>query len=482
MKLNFGIDVYRKPFPECGVATNLPDGWRNGLMTDRPLRVLQVSTVDNRGGAARIAWNLHQAYLERGLHAWMAVGQKFSDDPNILLVPNDDCRSQWAYAWFAIGNVLSPLVGRIRGPGRLRSWLHWIGQPRRWLEIRRGYEDFDYPGTWRLLDLPAERPGVVHCHNLHGCYFDLRVLPWLSQQAPVVLTLHDAWLLSGHCAYSFDCERWKTGCGECPNLTSYPAIRRDATADNWRRKQAVYVKSRLYVATPSRWLMQEVKQSMLAPAAVEARVIPNGIDLSVFHPANRRAVRAALGMSQDARVILFTAAGIRRNIRKDYQTVRAAVARVAERLHGQDVLLISLGEDAPAERIGQAEVRFVPYQKDPETVARYYQAADVYVLAARADTFPNTVLEALACGKPVVATEVGGIPEQVEDGMTGFLVPPGDAEGMAEAVITLLTDDALRIQLGHNAAEDAQRRFGLSRQVDEYINWYRGILDNWQRR
>ena len=120
----------------------------------------------------------------------------------------------------------------------------------------------------------------------------------------------------------------------------------------------------------------------------------------------------------------------------------------------------------------------MPYQKDPKVVARYYQVADVYIHAARADTFPNTVLEALACGTPVVATAVGGIPEQVEDGVTGFLMPPGDAEAMAEAIITLLTDDALRMRLGRNAAEDAQRRFTLNRQVEAYLGWYEELVAN----
>lgn len=343
-----------------------------------------------------------------------------------------------------------------------------------------------------LLDLPPERPDIVHCHNLHGGYFDLRALPRLSQQVPTVLTLHDAWLLSGHCAHSFDCERWKTGCGQCPDLTIYPAIKRDATAYNWRRKRDIYAKSRLYVATPSHWLMEKVKQSMLAPAIAEARIIPNGVDISVFRLADKRAVREALGIPQDARMLLFTANGIRRNAWKDYQTLRTAVGMVAERLKDGKVLFIALGENAPPERIGRAVIRFIPYQRDPEVVAAYYQAADVYVHAARADTFPNTVLESLACGTPVVATAVGGIPEQVKslkhgaqslghptygpEEATGVLVSPGDAEAIAEAVVTLLTNETLHKRLAENAAQDAQERFDLPRQVDDYLNWYAEIL------
>lgn len=461
-------------------------------MAERPVRILQVSTVDIGGGAEKVAWKLFQIYRACGYGSWLAVGRKRSDDPSVRLLPNDDCRSQWARTWLAIGNMLSPLVGRVRGGGRLRNWLRWMGQLGRLYKIQRGHEDFDFPGTWRLLDLPAERPDIVHCHNLHGGYFDLRALPWLSQQVPVVLTLHDAWLLSGHCAHSLDCEHWKTGCGRCPDLTIYPAIRRDATAYNWRRKRDIFGRSRLYVITPSHWLMQKVEQSMLAPAVVKARVIPNGVDLSVFRPTDRRADRAALSIPQDAKVFLFAAAGIRRSIWKDYQTMRATIALVAERLHGQGVLFIALGEDALAERIGQTEVRFVPYQKNLETVARYYQAVDGYMHAARADTFPNTVSEALACGTPVVATAVGGIPEQVKSlpvtgcdlssyhpsEATGILVPPRDAQAMAMAIEQLLNDEELRQQLGENAARDARSRFSLDQQVEAYLDWYQEIIEH----
>lgn len=156
--------------------------------------------------------------------------------------------------------------------------------------------------------------------------------------------------------------------------------------------------------------------------------------------------------------------------------MRAAVALLAERLRGTVVLFIALGEDAPLEQIGQAEVCFVPYQRDPESVASYYQAADVYVHAARADTFPNTVLEALACGTPVVATSVGGIPEQVEEGVTGFLTPPGDAGAMATRTEQLLSDDALHQRFAAAAGESARRRFDLDRQANDYLEWYQELV------
>jgi glycosyltransferase involved in cell wall biosynthesis len=407
------------------------------------LGVLQVSTFDLIGGAERVAWNLFQAYRRRGVASWLAVGTKLGSDPDVLPIPNR--RRQ-----------RSPVVA---------------------IERFCGIEDFRFPGSRQLLDLPDQTPDVLHCHNLHGGYFDLRILPSLSRRLPVVLTVHDAWLLSGHCAHSFDCERWKTGCGRCPDLTIDPGIRRDATAYNWRRKRRIFKASRLYVAAPCRWLLGKVEQSILASGTIEARVIPNGVDLSVFHSAGRAAARSALGISDGAAVALFAATALRQNRWKDYQTVRDAVALAVDRMHGRHVVLLALGQEGQAERSGSAEVRFVEYQTDPLAVARYYQAADVYVHAARADTFPNTILEAQACGTPVVATAVGGIPEQIDDGRTGFLVPPGDAAALAERIALLLGDNDLRARLGQQAAADARDRFDLNRQADTYLDWYRGLVE-----
>ena len=309
-----------------------------------------------------------------------------------------------------------------------------------------------------------------------------------------MLTLHDAWLLSGHCSHSFECQRWTSGCGDCPDLNIYPPIRRDATADNWQRKRAIYAQSRLHIATPSQWLMDRVQQSMLAPAVVTRRVIPNGIDLDVFRPVHRNPVRDELGVPRDARVLLFVASGIRENAFKDYAMLRSAIARVAERLPDTELLLLGLGKTAEPERIGHAEIRFVPYEPEPERLVKYYQAADLYLHAARADTFPTTVLEALGCGLPVVATALGGIPEQVNaldlygaaepnsmDDATGVLVEPGDASAMANAVLKLFGDPTLCSRLSTNAARDARRRFDLNDQCDAYLNWYREILAAWDK-
>ena len=461
----------------------------SGSQETRPLRILIVSTSDVGGGAERSAWNVHKMLRQRGHASHMAVGRKLSSDPEIKPIPNDENRSAWSREWYAKAARLDSAKDGWRGMDRLRDFYRLIGQPRRWLDERRGHEDIDFPGTSNLLQLFGV-PDVVHCFNLHGGYFDLRFLAPLSQRLPVIVDLRDAWLLTGHCAHSLDCARWQIGCGECPDLSVYPAIRSDGTAYNWQRKRKIFAASRLYVSTPCRWLKDRVEQSMLAPAIIEARVIATGVDLKRYHPGDQAEARAALGLPQGEKILLFAANGVRRNPWKDFETMRAAVSAIAERMPQVRITFLALGENSPPERFGRAQIRFVPYEQDPVTVTRYYQAADLYLHAAKADTFPRVIIEALACGTPVVATAVGGIVEQVKSlrgweatasvydasQATGILVRSADPAGLAAAADVLLRDESLRQRLGQNGARDARSRWSLEKQTDRYLDWYSQIV------
>jgi len=470
---------------QCGTMDSTQISGRQDL-----LRVLLVSTCDIGGGAEHTAWNVYKALGARGHNAVLAVGDKRSDEHNVLVIPNDSSRNAWARLWLRLSGCVNSTIGHIPGAKTLQAGFRFIGEPRRRLDIMEGREDFYYPGTQEIFR-SIKLPDIIHCYNLHGHYFDLRVLPWLSNRTPLILDLRDAWLLSGHCAHSFDCDRWKTGCGSCPDLRIPPSIARDATAFNWERKRKIYADSKIFVVTPCNWLMSRIQESILRPAVVASRVIPTGVDLEIFRPEEKSVARSALRLSQNQKILLFAANGVRRHRWKDYKTLRDAFARVAENFRGEELLFIALGEDAPTERIGNATIRFVPHQKSVETVAHYYQSADLYVHAARADTFPRVILEALACGTPVVATAIGGIPEEVRslktpysvqsdtyplDEATGILTSVGDATAMGSAIEALLSDDDLRRRLSENAERDARSRFSLQNQVQKYVDWYWDVM------
>jgi glycosyltransferase involved in cell wall biosynthesis len=454
-----------------------PSGSGGSLMTDmrRPLRILQVSTTDRGGGAEGSAWNLFQAYRALGHDSWLAVGYKYSDDPNVLQIPKDACQSRWGRACLAAGRSLAPLEGRIRGVGYLHDVLRCIAEPRRLLEQQRGYEHFNFPGTRHLLDLTPKPPDIIHCHNLHGNYFDLRALPWLSQQVPVILNLRDAWLLSGHCAHSFDCERWKIGCGHCPYLSTYPSIKRDATSYNWQRKCNIYKKSRLYITTISQWLMDKVCASMLR--GVQYHVIPNAIDLTLFQPGNQAEARRTLYLPDSAKIVLLIA----HNEFKDYDTMESALS-LLDRNDNAELIFICLGKSGADKLIGQGRMIYRGFEHNLERLVSYYRAADVFIHAAKDEAFGKTIVEAMACGVPVVATSVGGITEIIENDKMGFLVPFRDSYAMSVAVKRLLADSNLRSSMGEAGIAEARRRFGLERQVNAFLGWYLEIIEDWKQR
>lgn len=450
------------------------------------MNILQVNTTDQGGGAEKVAVDLWGAYRGLGYGSWLAVGRRNLDESSVFKIPEEATSS--VVARLAIG--VRPLFGSsVEGSGsgflgrRLDDLARFPAPFDKWL----GVEDFNFPGSWRVLDLPPAAPDIVHLHNLHGRYFDLRFLPELSRRIPVAMTLHDVWTMTGHCAYTLGCERWESGCGACPDLSIFPAVRRDRTHQNWRRKRDIYKASRIYVATPSRWLMNKVERSMLAPAVALPRVIHNGVDLSLFRPGDKRDARRRHDVPEDASVLVFASRRVKEHRFKDYPTLRDAISRAAARMSNQRLIFLAIGEDAPDERVGRAEIRFIPYLGDPSAVASVYQAADLYLHAARieAENFPLAVLEALACGLPVVATAVGGIPEQVEDlsldpdRATGALAPPGDADSLATAIVALLENEELRCRLAGNARRDAERRFGLEQQTQAYLEWYGAMAEDW---
>jgi len=453
-----------------------------------PLRVLTLSTSDVAGGAEAMARNLHRAYLAAGVRAVMAVGTKHTNDPSVIDLAAREPASAWRTTCDALAGAARPFAGKVLGAGALtraaRRWRH----PQRTRDQRAGIESWDFPASRAILDLAREPGTVVHAHNLHGDWFDLRLLAELRSIAPVFLTLHDAWLLAGHCAHSFACARWQSGCGQCPDLTIYPPIAADATAENWRRKRDILAASQLHVAAPAHWLMDKVDASILRPAIASAQVIPNGVDLTNYCPGDRGAARRALGLPAGAAVVLASAHMLRHNMWKDPALLRAVIEQAGAALPRREIICVALGESGPTESISGVQFVAATYERDPARLAQWYRAADVFVHPSRMDTQPLVVLESLACGTPVIATDVGGIAETLgsafdvntleacRDGTEaqsgGVLVPADDATTMARALITLLARPPLRAAMSRTALSDARKRFDLTQCAGAYLEWF----------
>jgi len=437
--------------------------------------ILQVSTADVAGGAEKVAADLHHEYRARGLDAWLAVGKNAGTDPHTVAIPNDTARNAWTRA---LGDAGQRLDARGGLPAKLASRAAlFASDPDRYRRMWTGHEDFGYAGTKHLLELTPTPPSIVHLHNLHGWYFDLRELPSISAKVPTILTLHDPWLLTGHCAHPFDCPKWRTGCGACPDLDMYLPISRDASAANFQLKRDLLARSRVGLATPSRWLLGMLEDAGLDTAALGVRLIRNGVDTTVFSAGDKLAARSALGLPADHDLLLVSGNVVSANPFKDFATLQAALPALAAGRENPPVL-INVGEASAERRMLEGiEVIGVPFQRDPAMMAQLYRAADVYVHPARAENLPLAIIEAMACGTPVVASAVGGVPEIVADGLAGTLVPVGDSEAMSAAILELLGDEGRRATYSMAGLARVAEKFTLRRQADAYLDWYAELTE-----
>lgn len=199
-------------------------------------------------------------------------------------------------------------------------------------------------------------------------------------------------------------------------------------------------------------------------------VVPNGIDLAAFafDPAARLAVRAELGIPADAWVY-GTVGRVRPE--KDHP----GLVRAAAPLLGQGARLLIVGDGAAMDALREAARPLAPWivltgaRRD---VARLLSALDAFVLSSRTEGLPLGLVEAMAVGLPIVATDVGGVSDVLERGRAGVLVAPGDARALTEAMARLRAEPARTAQLAEGARRRAQD-FDRAGMVDAYLALYR---------
>ncbi len=200
-------------------------------------------------------------------------------------------------------------------------------------------------------------------------------------------------------------------------------------------------------------------------------VIPNGYDATRFVPNSEagQAFRVQHGIAANTRIVL-TVAALERG--KGHEVALAALQRVAR---NDDLVYLMCGARSAYEgellalaARSEVSTRFVGFLQTAELVGAL-NAADLIVHPSLEDIFPNAVGEAMACGRPVVATDVGGVEELLGgDGAAGLLVPPGDADALAGAIDGLLADRGRRAELGSAARRRIETQFSLDRMVDGY--------------
>ena len=349
-----------------------------------------------------------------------------------------------------------------------------------WLS-RRGFPELGHLSSflWRCRREYAAAD-VLHFHNLHGDYLSIAALPLWGFDKPVVWTLHDLWLVTGNCAYPYTCPRWTRSCGRCRQLGVYPMSAVDRSRFYRRLKPRLIAAARPILVAPSRWLAAHVRQ-VPELAGLPLRVIPYPIACEVFSPtSDRAAARRSFGLAPAAPTVILGGYDWS-DARKGGPDAIAALRRASARVPGLQLLVIGADSDQVLQRSGVLG-RAMPFLRERETLARAYGCADVCLLPSRAENYPLTVLEAMACGTPVVAYDVGGVPEQVRPGETGLLARDGQTDELAAGLVRVLTDTRAARRMGAAAREFVVGTCSVDAVVERYRHTYADALHAWRRR
>lgn len=323
-----------------------------------------------------------------------------------------------------------------------------------------------------ISEIERVKSEIIHLHNIHGGYFEISLLNKLSQFAPIIWTFHDMFNFTGHCAYSFDCERWETGCGDCPYLDTYPAIKKDRTKANLKYKKKIYDSSDFTIVAPSKWLYDCIKRSVLKDKDI--RLIYNGIDTKIFKKTDKEKAREKLSLPQDKKIILFSADGGVANPFKGGKFVLDIYEKLRER---KDILFLNIGGEKT--EISENWINY-GYIKSEDEMALMYCASDIYLFPTLAEVFGLVIAEAMSCGLPVVTFDVGGVPEIVEHKKSGYVAQYKDSDDLLSGVNMLIDDENLRRNFGEAGEQRAREMFDAKIMAQKYYELYCEILNKKQ--
>jgi len=356
------------------------------------------------------------------------------------------------------------------GKGRLLSRAEQVIHP---LTKRLGLNDVHHLNSFRAKSNSfAKNADLVHVHGTHG-WFNYLALPGLARDKPMVFTLHDMWPMTGHCCNSLDCERWATGCGECPYLDTHPAVQRDNTAQEWRFKESVYERARPTFVAVSRWLAQKADRGLMAPHRME--YIANGMDLDSYQPIDKQVCREAMGIGDVRYAIIFVALSLH-DENKGGPVVAKTLASLPDEIK-RDTCLILFGDNGKelSDALGMRTLD-LGYVRNDRHKAIAYSAADLCFFPTRFDNLPLVLQESLSCGTPMLSSRVGGVPEVVREGVTGHLAQAGDSDEFLRLLQKMLLDEEGRRRMGAECRSLAERDYGLDQSLDRHIELYDDVL------
>ncbi len=397
------------------------------------MKIALISYYDDKGGAGKAAYRLFRQFEKDGHEVCMFVYQKTTSDPAVV--------------------EIRPLLRRLLLYVTTK-YLHRLYKPR---------EMFSYMLVRNRSLVRAVnqfKPDVVHVHWTGKHVMGPGDMARMA--APVFWSLHDMNPFTGGCHYSGSCEGFKTACGNCPVLQS--KHEHDFSSTQVKIKLKAFGSKTVTFIGSSRWMTEQASGSTIGKRHVCVN-LPTFADLSVFKPAE-------IPKNEARTRLLFTAASGTTEYRKGFDLFILSLRFLAPDRFTLKVVGNTLH---PALATTGFQTEMLKPADDDTVLASYYQQADMVVVPSREENFSNVIIEALACGLPVVAFRTGGNADLIIHRHNGFLADKMDGPSLAEG-IQWIAGNLDRYRLSDNARKSMENRFSPEKISKQYINLFNQTL------
>ncbi|MCB0194134.1 MAG: glycosyltransferase [Anaerolineae bacterium] len=409
------------------------------------MKIAILSKADaSGGGASRVAEELAELLNTNGHTAHHYLSQKRSD--------NVTARS--LYGNFAV----SPIFRRF----------HYYVK-------RLGFPEL-IPWEFFLLQLQnIQHYDLLHFHDLSSAISPFTV-KYLARHMPVVWTFHDCSPFTGGCLYPMGCHQYQTRCGRCPQLGIWPIDSNiDFTGFMQDIKRTIANSRTVMPIAPSQWMAHTAVKSGLYQNL--PKIIPNGVDTTLFCPTDRLSLRKQLGLPADRPLILVIAAYIG-EVRKGIHFAIKAISQIA--YLNPAIVVLGHMDTQSQNAFADMDVTFTGYINDDRLKAHYMAASDVFLFTSLADNLPLVVLETMACGTPTVGFATGGVPEMVQHNHTGYLAPPANIPALVDG-LQLAFSSNHTAEWGRNARRRAEMVYSHEIFLQHHLEFYETVVEKSRR-
>lgn len=424
------------------------------------MNVVHLSTYHLSGGAGVAATRLHRAMLAQGVASTLLVGipnrlERHQPEDGVLYLANNFLAEQTAFGRFVAERLY--FLPYERSPA-----------------VRFGFSPAQFGAN--LTFHPAiQQADILHLHWINFGFLSIAGLRALFDLGkPIVWTIHDQWAFTGGCHYSRTCSRYQTHCHTCPYLKK--PSERDLSYRLFEQKKQLFAQYMPHFVPPSQWLGDDLRRSTLLQNA-PMTIIPNTIDQAVFCPVDRADANARLDLpNTQTKRLLFASASVT-DERKGFRFLAEAL-QLVHQAHPElslELLVFGKGKTYLFAEIPYT-VRHLGILREADDIVAAYNAADALIVPSLEDNLPNTIMEALACGTPVVGFRTGGIPEMIEPDLTGYLADVANATDLADGIVRLLRHPN-PATLRHNARHFAETHYGGRVVVNQYVELYKSMSE-----